>query len=380
MKILYVIHSLGAGGAELSLAESLPAYSARGIHPVIVGMRRREEGFQDQVQSGGFDLRFLSGGTIAKQFLQLRKIMYSEDIDLVHTSLIASDIMGRLAAAGTGIPVLTSIVNTSYDPARLNDPNVNRVKLRLDRMIDGWTARNMANHFHAITHAVKKAAIDDLRLPSERITVIERGRDVSRLGKRSAERRRRVRESLKIREDEEIALTVGRQEFQKGQRFLLEAIASLASSRSRLKLVMVGRKGSATDELRSLSRTLQLQDRVIWLGHRSDVPDLLAAADVFVFPSLFEGLGGALIEAMALELPIIASNIPSVNEVVENGRGALLAPVGSPRELARCITEILENPGVAGELGQRAAGIFHRRFTLDRSASRMAELYSQLVA
>lgn len=122
------------------------------------------------------------------------------------------------------------------------------------------------------------------------------------------------------------------------------------------------------------------RDQVWFLGHREDVPDLLAAADLFVFLSLWEGLGGAVIEAMALGLPVVASDIPALREVLEVDRNATLVPPGSPRDLAGAITPLLDDQGRAKAFGARSRQIFEARFTLDRCTERMAALYERVAA
>jgi glycosyltransferase involved in cell wall biosynthesis len=94
-------------------------------------------------------------------------------------------------------------------------------------------------------------------------------------------------------------------------------------------MVIAGRDGNATNSLQALARELDIVDRVQFLGHRSDVADLMVAADVFVFPSLWEGLGGVLIEALALEVPIVSSDLDATREVLGGkGTSGLLVPPG----------------------------------------------------
>ena len=119
-------------------------------------------------------------------------------------------------------------------------------------------------------------------------------------------------------------------------------------------------------------------DRVRFLGHRGDIADLLAAADVFVFSSLFEGLGGASIEAMALGLPIVCSDIPALREVVGAEESGLLVESGDAAALAKTITELLDDPARAAAMGRRGRAAFERRFTLARSAERMVELFHRV--
>lgn len=168
-------------------------------------------------------------------------------------------------------------------------------------------------------------------------------------------------------------LSVGRQEYQKGQRYLIEAMRQIETDR--VVLLVAGREGHATGELRAAAADLA---SVRFLGHRDDLPEILAAADVFVFPSLYEGLGGSLIEAMALGLPIIASDLPAVREVVRQGSNALLVEPASSTALAVAIDQLARHDAVAARFGAESREIFLERFTLDRSTKAMVDLYQRL--
>jgi glycosyltransferase involved in cell wall biosynthesis len=123
-----------------------------------------------------------------------------------------------------------------------------------------------------------------------------------------------------------------------------------------------------------------LAERVHVVGHRQDVPDLLAGADIFAFPSLYEGLGGVVIEAMALGLPIVASDIPAVREVVEPGGNALLTRPGSAPGLAEALAQLLDDRNRAAAFAKRGRSIFLERFTLERSTANMLQLYEQVLS
>jgi hypothetical protein len=188
-----VINTLGGGGAERSLAELLPLYREEGIEPVVVCLKRRPEGVEGFVRRSEIPVVYLGGRGLLGWAIRLRKLAKARSADLIHTSIYEADLVGRLAALGTGIPVLTSLVNTSYAPARLSDPNVTRFGLWAVRMMDGWTARHLTSHFHAISNAVKEASVEALGIPPDRITVVERGRDVARTsGGRRGDRQRRT--------------------------------------------------------------------------------------------------------------------------------------------------------------------------------------------
>jgi glycosyltransferase involved in cell wall biosynthesis len=375
MRVLCAVDGLGTGGAERSLAELLPRLSDAGIDPIVVCLRRRREGVEGDLVSAGFDVRFLKGSNLATRVVELRRIIQREQPDLVHTSLVQASILGRLAAARESVPVLTSLTSTPYAPVRLRDPMIHRVPFAAVRTIDGWSARHLTDHFHAISRAVGTAAVRSLEIPPERVTVIPRGRDPERLGAPGRTRRGRVRRALGLGPDDEVIITVGRQEFLKGHRFLLEAAEMLGRSRPRLVVLIAGRRGTASDRLERLHQRPGVRDVVRFLGYRDDVPDLLAASDVFVFPSLSEGLGGALIEAMALGLPVVASDLDAIREVVEPERNALLVRPGSAVELAGAVETLLDDPERREVLGIRSRWIFEERFTIDRSAELMIELY-----
>ena len=377
MKILFVIDSLGAGGAERSLAELLPALEDAGIEAIIACLDRRTYGVEAEVLASGADVRFLPRRPIAR-LRELRRIVAKESPDLIHTTILASNLVGRLASIGNPATVLTSLVNTPYAPIRKQDPRVRPLALSAIRLIDIATARRLTDHFHAITEAVKSWAVADMRIDPRLITVVHRGRNLDRLGEVGPERRRSARHVLGLRDEDEVVLSVGRQEFQKGQRFLLEAVAALAPRRPRLRLLIAGRRGASSPELDRLLDVPELAGRVHVLGHREDVPDLLAASDLFAFPSLFEGLGGSVLEAMALGLPIVASDLPAVREIVEEGGNALLVPVAAADELGGAIDRILQDPSLARAFGQRSREIFLERFTSTRSAEAMIDLYRHL--
>ncbi|HEY7661158.1 MAG TPA: glycosyltransferase family 4 protein [Actinomycetota bacterium] len=375
--MLCVIDGLGFGGAERSLAELLPDLEPNGIEPTIACLRHRDGGVEPQVLEQGHDVRFLPSGRLAK-IRAVRGMIRDTSASLVYTSLVGASLVGRLAAAGTGVPVLTSLVNQSYSRERMADPHVKTVAVRGIRLVDGWTARHLTTHFHAITHAVKRSASETLGVPPERITVVERGRDPARLGEPGADRRLRTRRLLGLPEDAEVLVAVGRQEFQKGHRYLVEAMGAVRSAHPGAILLLAGRDGAESSHLRALVRDRGLDGAVRFLGHRDDLPDVLACADIFVFPSLWEGLGGSVLEAMALAVPIVASDLEPVREVVDDGRCAVLVPSRDPRALASALASVLDDPDRARTLGTTGRQIFLERFTLEHSTKRMIEMFRRV--
>ncbi len=375
MKVLFVMDTLGAGGAERSLQEMLPLFERSGIDVHVACFHRRSVGVEHLV-FGRHPVHMLEGGGRASQVRRLRTLLRDESFDLVHTTLFEADVFGRTATAGTGVPVVTSLVNMPYEPARLrNDVHVNRLKLMAARGLEALTGHLFADHFHAITHAVKDAAATTFLIPPRRITVVYRGRDRARLGSRSQERRRRAREALGVSEGRFVVLTVGREEFQKGQTNLVEAFAR-ADNRD-AELWIAGREGNASPTLAEAIARSGVARQIRRLGHREDVPDLMCAADLFVLPSLWEGLGGVLIEAMALEVPIVASDLPPVREVCEDGASGRLVPAEDPVALAAAVNELRGCPEARTALAKAGRRRFESSFTLERSAAGMIRIFER---
>ena len=182
--------------------------------------------------------------------------------------------------------------------------------------------------------------------------------------------------SLGIGADAALVLAVGRHEYQKGFDVLLRAVAQLRGRRPDVRLVVAGRSGGSTAELESLIRDLDLAEVVELLGVRDDVPELLCAADVFAFPSRWEGSPGAVIEAMALEVPIVASDIAPIREVGGNTECLQLVPADDASLLADAILATLGGIGNATRVAA-ARTQFLTRFTIDRVAEEMIAFYSR---
>ncbi len=374
LRVLYVINGLGTGGAERSLADLIDPLGEQGIELVVACLYRREEGVESLVRSKT-DVHFLPSGRVGR-LLGLRRLIEDLGPDLIHTTIFESDLLGRIAAIGTDAPVISSVVNTSYQSAHVRNPDVSRWKLEVARWLDGLTARHLTHDIHTLTNAAADAAMEALGLERGRIRVIGRARSRERLGNRSEDRREATRNSLDLEPGSFAVLSVGRREHQKGQIYAIEALAALQAEIPELNLMIAGRTGSAAKRLQTTTEELGLTDTVRFLGHRQDIPDLMVAADLLVFPSLYEGFGGTLVEAMALGLPVVASDIPVLREVLEDA--AVFFPTASATGLATAIRTLHANPEQRLKLAQRGIDRFETEFTIDRVAGQTADFYREV--
>ncbi len=377
MRVVFVVNSLGTGGAERSLVEMLPHFRRAGVQATVVCFYRRAEGVERDAIAAGFDVRFLRGKSMATRVVELAGIVRSVRADLVHSALMEANLVARGARLLTRTPLVCSLVNMPYEPARhVEDQNVGAVRLGAVRLIDTVSAAAAVDHFHAITDAVKQSAMRRLRIPSRKISVVYRGRDPERLGTKSASRRSAVRAALGVGESELVVLNAARREFQKGQCYLLDAFAQVRRSVPDAQLWIAGREGNASASLASQVERLGLTEPAVrFLGHRSDVPDLLAACDVFCLPSLWEGLGGVLLEALGLGVPIVASRLPPVEEVLSEGSDSLLVEPADPHQLAAALTSLLKAPAERRRLSEAGQARFQSQFRQDVIARQMLDLF-----
>lgn len=381
MKVLHVIDALGVGGgAEHSLATLLPMLRDRGVDSTIVCLIPRNGGLQEQLRSQGFDVEVLSAKSWLGRIRALRAKIHAESPDIVHATLLNSCLVTRFACVGLGVRQINSLVNTSYDPVRLSELNIPHWKLSTVRAVDGFTARHLGDRFHVITDAVLQEATGVLGIDPARITVIPRGRATDALGERTETRQRATRELLEIDDTVPVLLNIGRQDGQKAQADLIRAFALTLEAHPEAVLLIAGREGDASHEVaRALAET-GISESVHLLGHRGDVPDLLSMADVFVFPSRYEGLGCSLIEAMALGAPIIGSDAAAISEVLGDGRYGLVTPRGDIDALSKAITNLLSDPQRRVELSERGRKQFLEQYELGRIADLTVAMYDETIA
>jgi glycosyltransferase involved in cell wall biosynthesis len=375
MRVLYLIDSLAAGGAERSLAALAPAYAERDLR-LTVGYLHERPGLHRHLEAAGAAVAPLDGhGGMAGAAVRARRLVDATRPDLVHTTLFEADLVGRVVAGR--VPVVTSLVNDAYGATQAGAPGLARWKLGAARLLDAASARRVVR-FHAISGHVAELMAARLRVPRERIEVVPRGRDPAALGTRSAARRRAARSALGLEADTPLLLAAARHEHQKGLDVLLAAFPAVVDANRDTRLVVAGREGNQTPRLRAALRP-RSAGAVDVLGERHDVPELLCAADVFVVPSRWEGFGSVLLEAMALEAPIVASDLPAVREVVDDDT-ALLVPPARPDALAAAIMAVLADPEGAAWRAAGARERFLASFTIGRVADGMAGFYGRALA
>lgn len=296
------------GGAERHLANLLGPLGELGVHNEVA-----------QLWSGhAYDDSVLPFARVHDFGLPLRKVWpavprlvrLARGVDLVHTQLPWADIAGRIAAIAARRPSVTTLQSTWYDRGNVDGfERPLRRSVQWVRRIDALTARS-TRRFFAVSEATRRTYVRELGLPAARVEVIPNSVDLERFDPQAAGTREAARAALGCAEGELAVLMVARLVTPKGH---AHAISAAAALRHELPLTLyVAGTGPEQERLRPLAEATHAP--VVFLGARTDVPRLLRAADLFLFPSLIEGMPLALIEAMAMGVPCLCSDIAENRE------------------------------------------------------------------
>ena len=340
MRVLHVIDGLsGSGGAEQGLVREVTRFSDATEQHVVTLYDRMELADQlreREIPVQAIGLREGSGSrTWPRAVTALRRIGRELRPDVIQTSLFLGNLVGQLAGRSLRIPVVSNLVlSGDLESLRNYQPGASTRRAQLLRALAGWAARSDLVWFRALTEEVKVTNSNLLGFDPSRVTVIPRGVP------RPLEAQPRSRAELGLPQGP-LAVNVGRLAPQKGQVLLVEAFASVREAVPDAHLAVVGREGEASAAVAEAIDRFGLADSVTLVGHTNQVADYLGNAHVFAFSSLMEGLGTAVLEAMAVGVPVVAFDIPPVREATVDGRFGTLVPVGDVALLASALTRHL---------------------------------------
>lgn len=363
--VLYLIDKMGRGGAQTHLLALASRLDRGRFSPAITCLLYEGE-MAESVRAADLPLEALGarriyGLTAVRSFVRLVRRLRRERPAIVHTYLTSANVFGALAARAAGVPhLLTSRRDTGFG----DSPTLSRA-LTL-------TSRG-ATKIVCVSEDVAEVVACRERADRSKLVVIPNGIDLERFSPRGC--RLEARRRLGLPDDARVAITVTHITPVKGMDVLAEAAPRILEQLPETWFVVVG-DGDEPDEasFRRLLDDRGLRDRFILAGDRTDIPDLLEAADLFVLPSRSEGQPNALIEAMAMGLPIVATRVGGVPELAADGEEALLVPPESPPALASACTSVLASP----ELGRRLGAAGRDRARRAHDAAVMARQYESL--
>ncbi|MDP3791611.1 MAG: glycosyltransferase [Candidatus Omnitrophota bacterium] len=299
--------------------------------------------------------------------IKLVQIIKRNKIDILHTHLFHAGIVGYLAGIFSGKTAV--LITKHYSNMLYLYGN------SFQRFLDRWVLKR-AKHIIAISYGVKDILVRLDGIADKKISVIHNGIDLKRFDP-LMDAGAKVRRELKIDDDVKIIGTVGIFHPRKGHEYLIRAADIVCRKRQDVKFLLVG-DGILEERLVALRDLLDLREKVIFTGYRKDIPDLLSIMDIVVHPSLEEGFGLSIIEAMFSGKAVIATNVGGVPEIIENRLNGLLIPEKDPEAIADAIDYILSNPDKAGELGSNARSRVCERFSLSAMVKKYESVYGKI--
>jgi glycosyltransferase involved in cell wall biosynthesis len=306
---------------------------------------------------------------------KLVRLVRAHEIDIVQTHLLQTlDFLTLTLRRGTGLAgVIWTIHNVEFLPE--GDRGWSAWKRSAHRLLYRRTA-GKASRIVAVSDEVRASVLSQIGPVGDRIRTIRNGVDPRRY--EAGGDRALLGREIDVDPTSPLLLTVGRLTEQKGHRYLLEAAVQVLRSRPDACLLLVG-EGELRESLADSARRAGIADRVRFLGVRDDVPRLLASTDVFVLPSVWEGLSVALLEAMAAAKPIVATDVSGTREAMVPGETGEVVPPRDAGALARAIERLLADPERGRVLGHAARERVTECFGARKQAAEYLALYREVL-
>lgn len=356
-RVLILIKGLGAGGAERLLVTSAAFADRERFEYSVAYLAAGDDALRPELDAAGLEVTCLDGARGAGWLRRLRGLVARERIDLVHAH-------SPYAAAGARLvlPRRLPFVYTEHD--------VWESYRRATALANAATyGRN--DHVFAVSERVRGS----IRRARSRAETLYQGHDP-----RASERADRgaMREELGLEGDGPVIGTVANYRPEKGHEHLLAAAVTVRERVPGARFVLVG-AGPLESRVRARASELGLNGTVVFASPRHDAATVAAAFDVFALASLHEGLPIALLEAMALGSPVVATSVGGIPEAVRDAEDALVVPPGDPAALAAGILELVEDRELAGRLGE-AARARAQEFDIRHTVARTEAVYEELLA
>jgi glycosyltransferase involved in cell wall biosynthesis len=365
MRVAIIVDTLNIGGAQKLITSFVSAVSKQRIQPTIVSLRDQAAAVNlDLLHSAVVDVKIFPSHSLLNlgRLIRLVHFLRAEKFDLIHTHLSYANILGSLAGYYAGIPVIATLHSTGNDSYRKSG-----LLLRLEGVILHYFARRIVAVGHRVAAAYRR------RLGSRPIDVIPNG--VPTPLQLSAQERQQLRREFTGDEDRVIIISVGRLVPAKGYEDLIEAFAILHRQDPRPVLVIAG-GGRLFDTIKKKLVKMNLEDSIYCLGERNDIPQLLAASDIYAISSHREGLPVALLEAMMAGLPIVATSVGDIPQVVTSQIGSLVPP-RRPDCLAEALGDLVSAPERASTMGQAGRRRAMQEYSLEAWVEKLTSLYEE---
>lgn len=355
-RVLLLIKSLDRGGAQRLLVDTVRC-SGRSIDYEVGYVLSGRDELVPEIERAAVRVTCLAGRRPASWLPELRAHVSANSIDLVHAH-------SPLAAVGARVALPKTV------PQVYTEHNVWKAYHPLTRWANALTyGRN--DHVFAVSDAVRASITRGGKRPQ--VETLRHG-----LRERPPRPAGNLRRELRIPAGVPIVCTVAEFRPEKGQRTLIEAATRVRVAVPGVRFVLIG-DGPLEDAVRAYARTLDLNGTAVFAGHREDAAQAVGECDVFVLPSLREGLPVAALEAMAQARAVVVTDAGGLPELVRNGQDGLVVKAGDSSALARAITDVLRDATLRERLG-KAAAARAAEFDLRRGVDRIEQVYGGLLS
>lgn len=364
IKILYFITCLGVGGAEQLLYLTLKNINRQRYKPIVCCIQGGE--LVSEIERLGikvFNLNMRSKFDASK-LIAFYNFIKRGKFDIVHTHLFHANIIGRIIARLCKVPI---VISTQHYAFSYNGS--------FGILLESLTAK-LSDRIIAVSDAAKRFYRSKINVSEESLSVIYNGVDLD-IKNEASDSGSNLRKELCLNNDFIISC-IGRFAEVKGHSYLLRAIAEVIKTQSKIKLLLVG-TGLCGSYLVKLASDLGIKENIIFLDSRRDIPQMLNICNLYVLPSLEEGLSITLLEALAMAKPIIATAVGGNPEVIVNGISGMLVPPKDYNAMARAITEMFENRQKAQYLGINARLRAVEKFDIKENVRKTESLYEGLI-
>jgi len=368
LQILHIQKVAGIAGSENHLLTVLPQLRQYGYEPtmlVLADSEDRPESFIEKMQGAGIPTKVMSmWGDLDPLLLpRLVRFIRQDNYNIVHTHLLHADLYGTLAARMVGVKFVIS--------TRHNDDTFRQ--LYPLRKCLAWVTR-YTDRVICISDRVRDFSEKVEETPRDKITVIHYGVNPSLIVGDAS-----WRQQLGWGDDVPVLGIVARLTEQKGHTTVLKAMPKVLQQFPKTRLVVVG-DGKLRAQLHQEAVQLGISDNIHFLGYRENAAAMMSGFDLFVHPSRWEGFGLVFLEAMAASLPIVATQVSAIPEIVRHGETGLLVPVDDVPALSRAICTLLADRCLAQRMGQAGYCQLEKHFTVSVMVDRTCAVYQSLLS
>ncbi|MDD4955181.1 MAG: glycosyltransferase family 4 protein [Candidatus Omnitrophica bacterium] len=368
-KILYVNGSCNIGGAEVSLLNLVKRLDKNYLSIVALPC---EGELSDRLKKSEIAVKIISLGEFSKKrafpflfsTLKLADFIKKERINLIHANSIYISEQSYFAARLAKVPCICHVRDLI--------PVLGAGKLRL-------SAFKNAKKLVAISEAVKKDLVEKLHIPDDKIVRIYNGVDTEEFSPDTGGME--LRSEFNLGQEKLIGM-IGRFSPEKGQEIFIRTAAEILKNYSDVKFIIAGDAKLGSEKFKAeiieLAARLGINTKVIFAGFRNDLPKVLAALDLLVVPSFAEPFGRVIIEAMAMEKPVIAFNSGAAKEIITGECGELVE-LNSTQQLKNSVIRILQNKELASNMGRKGRAIVLDRFSIGRHVKEIEGLYKEIL-